>query len=352
MTVPWHPILNTKLINSSWCQIMLASDNEYVNQLIPIIKGARNENGGPQLINYLSQLSKEYETEIERVCNSNLQGFVTSVNQLLHAREGSVNLTSTILELNQSIQTSTENLAEQKNALVESRGVRRSIDDATRALQDCLEILGLANQVHELLGRKSHYLALRALDELQNVHIKSVNQFKIAELIQKSVPVIQRAIAEAVMTDLNTWLLRIRETSQFLGEVAFYHTEQRRSRQKERAEKRTYLSNFNLNSAIELVSDENEEFDILDNEDVQVDFSPLFECIHIHRTLGQIAKFYDDYATTRKQQKELLMPTSITLVDAEGSSLSELLEGIAGFAIIERATMRKVPALRSITDVN
>ena len=263
-----------------------------------------------------------------------------------------MSLTSEILEINQSIQSSTEKLAEQKKALVESRGVRENIDEATQALRDCLEVLRLANQVHDLLGKKNHYSALRALDELQNVHLKEITQYKIAEMIQKSVPTTKKLIAEAVMTDLNTWLFRIRETSQFLGEVAFYHTEQRRTRQKDRAEKFSYLNNFTLNSAIELVSDETEEFDILSNEDVQVDFTPLFECLHIRNALGQADKFRADYAATRRQQKELLMPASVTLVDAEGASLSELLEGIAGFAIVERATMKKTPELRSAVDVD
>lgn len=317
-----------------------------------MIKDACKDNHGQQLLHSLTLYSRDREVEIERICNSNHQGFVTSVNQLLHVREGTVSLTLAILELNQSIQSSTEKLADQKKALVESRGVRQNIDDAAQALQDCLDVLSLVNQVHDLLSKKSHYSALRALDELQNIHLKEISQYKIAELIKNSVPAIKRLISEAVMSDLNTWLFRIRETSQFLGEVAFYHTEQRRSRQKDRAETLTYLANFHLNSALELVSDENEEFNILDNEDVQVDFTPLFECIHIHYALGQIDKFCIDYATTRRQQKELLMPASITLVDAEGASLSELLEGIAGFAIVERATMKKTPALRSAIDVN
>lgn len=331
---------------------MLASDSEYFNQLIPAIKDASHGGRGQLLLQSLAQYSSEREAEIEGICNSNHQGFVASVNQLLHVREGTVNLTSEILGLNQSIQSSTEKLAEQKKALVESRGIRQNIDEATQALRDCLEVLQLANQVHDLLGKKSHYSALRALNELQNIHLKEVTQYKIAEMIQKSVPSTKKLIAEAVMADLSTWLFRIRETSQFLGEVAFYHTEQRRTRQKDRAEKLTYLSNFKLNSALELVSDENEEYDILDNEDVQVDFTPLFECIHIHHAIGQMDKFRIDYAATRKQQKDLLMPISVTLVDAEGASLSELLEGIAGFAIIERATLRKAPELRSAVDVN
>ena len=333
-------------------QIVLApSDNEYFNQLVPAIQDASSGGRGQYLLQSFTQFYNDREAEIERICNTNHQGFVTSVNQLLKVREGTVQLTAEILGLNQSIQSSTEKLAEQKKALVQSREVRQNIDEATQALQDCLEVLRLANQVHDLLGKKSHYSALRALDELQNVHLKEVTQYKIAEMIQKSVPAIKKLMTEAVMTDLNTWLFRIRETSQFLGEVAFYHTEQRRNRQKERAEKSTALSNFKLNSAIELVSDENEEFDILDNEDVQVDFTPLFECLHIHEALGQADKFRFEYATTRRQQKELLMPHIITLVDPEGANLSELLEGIAGFAIVEKATIRKAPGLRSTADV-
>ena len=332
--------------------VQAPSDNEYFNQLLPAIKDASKGGQGQQLLQSLAQYSANREAEIERICNTNHQGFVSSVNQLLHVREGTVNLASEVLQLNQSIQSSTEKLAEQKKALVDSRGVRQNIDEATQALRDCLEVLRLANQVHDLLGKKSHYSALRALDELQNVHIKEITQYKIAEMIQKSVPATKKLIAEAVMTDLNTWLFRIRETSQFLGEVAFYHTEQRRNRQKERADSSPYLANFKLNSAIELVSDETEEFDILDNDDVQVDFTPLFECLHIHKALGQIDKFRAEYAATRRQQKELLMPASVNLIDADDSSLNELLEGIAGFAIVEKATMKKTPELRSAVDVD
>ena len=273
-------------------------------------------------------------------------------------REGTATLTTEILKLNQSIQASTEKLAAQKGALVDRKAVRQNIAEASEALKDSLKILHAVNQAHDLIRKKKYYAALKALDDLQNEHLiptiqnKYATQHKLADIIQKSIPASQKAISEAVMTDLNTWLYRIRETSQFLGEVAFYHTEMRRTRQKERTEANPYLQNFKLNSAIELVFDESEEFDALDNDELQVDFTPLFECLHIHEALGQSEKFRSDYAATRRQQKELLLPTSVNLVDEDSeSSLSSLLEGIAGFAIIEKATMRRAPNLRSPVDV-
>ena len=332
--------------------ILSSSERDYLDQLIPLLKAAETQSQVTNLIQALNHVSSDREAEIETICNSNHQEFINSVKQLQSVREGTVRLTSEIMELSQSIEASTEKLAEQKKALVDSRGVRQNISDATQALKDCLEVLRLANQVHDLLAKKNHYAALRALDELQNVHLQEVTRYKIAEMIERSVPATQRLIAEAVMTDLNTWLYRIRETSQFLGEVAFYHTEMRRTRQKERGEQDSYLSDFQLNSPVELIADEPEEFDVLNNEEVQVDFSPLFECLHIHDALGEMEKFRAHYAATRRRQKDLLIPQSINLLDEENSSLSGLLEGIAGFAIVEKATMQKTENFRVQSDVD
>lgn len=339
---------------TSYKLTLTSSDSDYILQLISVINEVQRTGRADELTSLINQLSSEKESQIESICNSNSQEFVGSVNQLLRVREGIVALTSEILGLNQSIQASTEKLALQKKALVDSRSVRQNIDEATDALTACLEVLRLANQVHDLLARKRHYAALRALDELRNVHLRGVSRYKIAEMIEKSVPATQRLISEAVMNDLNTWLYRIREASQYLGEVAFYHTEMRRSRLKERIEKEGALAKFKLNSAVELVADESDEFDILNNEETetQVDFSPLFECLHIHETLGKTDHFRSEYAATRRRQKELLIPTTLNILDEEEADLSSLLESITGFAIVERATMKKTGNLRTAVDVS
>ena len=204
-----------------------------------------------------------------------------------------------------------------------------------------------------MLREKNYYAALRALDELQTVHLKEISRFKIANLIEKSVPQTQEQIREAVKTDLSTWLYRIRESSQFLGEVSFYYTDERRRRNAERAEVDSRFGRFKLNSAIELVADETDEFDILNNEEAgnETDFSPLFLAIHINETLGKSDQFKAEYATDRRTQKDLIIPSKLNLLQEECDDLSSLLEGIAGFAIIEKATIAKTVNLRQQADV-
>ena len=340
--------------SSSSLQIVLSSsEGDFIDQLIPIMRDLDNPEKATQLMQALNHVSSEREAEIERICHSNHQDFIGSVKQLQHVREGTVELTSEILDLSQSIETSTEKLAQQKKTLVDSRGVRQNIDDTSQALQACLEVLRLANQVHDLLAKQSHYAALRALDELKHVHLREVTRYKIAEIIEQSVPATQRMIADAVMKDLNTWLFRLREVSQFLGEMALYQTNLRRDRQKERAETDKVHESFRLNSAVEIVADETEEFDLLNNEDVQVDFTPLFEALYIHDALGETEKFRREYAATRREQNERLVPQrGLNLVDEEANELSSLLESIAGFAIIEKATMERTDNLRTQSDVD
>ncbi|KAG7290987.1 hypothetical protein NEMBOFW57_000994 [Staphylotrichum longicolle] len=346
--------------DSAVTQIILApSDSEFLDQLIPVLKDAATSSRVGSLVQSLSQYAEDREGDIERIGLTKHEEFLSSVNQLQQVREGTVALTSEILDLNQSIQASTEKLAEQKQALVNTRGVRQNITEVSDALEESLKILYAVNHAHDLIRKKNYYAALKSLEDLQNEYLvpiiqnKYAAQYKLADMIQKSLPASQKAISEAVMSDLNTWLFRIRESSQFLGEVAFYHTDQRRARQKERMEGNEFLSRFKLNSAIELVFDESNEFDVLNNEELQIDFTPLHEALHIHDSLGQVDKFRAEYAATRRQQKDLIIPSSENIFSNEDEeSLRALLESVAGFAIIEKATMQRAPSVRSTLDVD
>jgi len=337
--------------------ILSSSDHEFFDQLIPTLKEATTSNRTTSLVSSFSRYADDREADIERIGSTKHEEFLDSVTRLQHVREGTVSLTGEILQLNQSIQASTEKLAEQKSALVNTKAIRQNVADASSALGDSLRILHAVNHAHDLVRRRKYYLALKSLEDLQNEHLVPIlqnryaTQHRLASLIQKSIPASQKSISEAVMNDLNTWLYHVRETSQFLGEVAFYHTEMRRTRQKKRIEEDPFLGKFKLNSAIELVCDESEEFDVLSNEELQVDFTPLYEALHIHEALGQPDKFRIEYSATRRQQKDLLMPSTVTLLAEDESSLSSLLEGIAGFAIVEKATTLRIPQLRSLAEV-
>ena len=100
------------------------------------MRDVRNSERAGHLIQALNQVSNDRQAEIERICNTNHQEFISSVNQLQRVREGTVTLTAEIMSLSQSIEATTEKLAEQKRALVDSIVVRQNIEDATQAKKD------------------------------------------------------------------------------------------------------------------------------------------------------------------------------------------------------------------------
>lgn len=342
-----YPTLCTQTPQIS--QSSAASD--YIDQLVPVMKDARYSN---QLQVTFERFASDRESEIERICNANHQDFVTSVDSLLRIRDQTVKMSAEILELNQSIEESMVKVADQKKSLVDSRGVRQNINEATQALESCLNVLRIANQVQDMLREKNYYAALRALDELQTIHLKEIDRFKIASVIERSIPQTKEQIREDVKQDLSTWLFRIRESAQFLGEVSFFQTDERMKRNADRANADPRFAKFKLNSAIELVSDETDEFDVLNNDatGMETDFSRLFEAMHINETLGKSDQFRLEYAADRRIQKDLIIPSKLNLLEDDCSDLKSLLESIAGFAIIEKATMSKTTNLRSQADVH
>lgn len=326
-----------------------STDADYIDHLIPVIK---NYGGGSaqtgQLMQALDRVSASRDADIERICSSNHQDFVATVNQLQHVREGSISLTGEILSLSQTIETSTQQLAEQKKALVESRHIRENIDETTHALNDCLEVLRLSNRVHELLGKSQYHAALRALDELQIIHLREVTRFNIAEMIEKSIPATHRKIADKSMDDLNTWLFRVRETGAVTGEFAMYCTGERRQRQKDRAAEDPDLARFSLNSAVEAVADEFDETDFISNDTLEIDFTPLFEALYVFEIIGESDRFRLEFVNNRRRQKDLLFEAVPIMMDLD--ALLSLLENIAGFMILEQAIKGKVDNIRTQTD--
>ena len=317
-----------------------------------MIKDTRYNDRTSQLSRALTHVAAQCESEIERIGSRDHRKFIGSIEQLLHVRQGSEGLVSEIMGLHDSIRQSMTELVEQKQALTDSSIVRQNIAEASSALRACLDVLSLANQVHQLLSKQNYYAALRALDELRNVQLREISRYKIAELIGKSVPATQQLISEAVLTDLNTWLFRIRESSQFLGRLAFCNTDMRRTRLKERIDLQRIQVRFRLNSPISIVADELDEYNVMINDELEMNFTPLLESCHMYEQLGKLEEFRGRLAAHRRHQKEVMMPASISLDDEDGTDLSTLLENICGFAIVERATIRKSEKLRSLSDVS
>jgi exocyst complex component 6 len=90
--------------------------------------------------------------------------------------------------------------------------------------------------------------------------------------------------------------------------------------------------------------------DPLNNDEILIEFRPLYEAMHIYECLNKRDEFHDLYEADRRKQMDLLLPSYLPL-DDEAQYLNDLLRDVTGFAIIEWATAGKIPNFRTAAEI-
>ncbi|CAG8470214.1 2035_t:CDS:2, partial [Scutellospora calospora] len=308
---------NQQQLHSLVLSAELNSENENVEQLGPIIKSIYDTGRQEAFLEQLSTFVRKKEGEIERMCNSNYQEFVHSVDQLLKVRQGTVNLKNKIIDLNYDVQKSGKKVAAKKKELVQTRKTQKNIDEAVETLQLCLHVLDMANRVNYLVEERKYYSALRTLEELQTVHLRKVIQYEFAKHMHESIPVMQNSVKDAVTKEMKEWLFRVRQVTRQVGKISMEQMKIRQERWKAKVSQNPDLRSVPVSSPIEIVMNEENEFNIINNKEVQIDFKPLYQCLHIHEELGKLSEFKSNYEEDRRAQANLVLSQSYTLRESD-----------------------------------
>ncbi len=122
---------------------------------------------------------------------------------------------------------------------------------------------------------------------------------------------------------MKQWLLEIRNNSGQVGHIALEGMETRSRRWRARREKDPLIRMSRVGSAVELVTHEKNEckrisslslhwnlnnslVDVLNTDELKIDFKPLFECIHIYTALDSLDELRRSYQADRKVGSEII----------------------------------------------
>ncbi|KAL8278923.1 hypothetical protein RQP46_008592 [Phenoliferia psychrophenolica] len=325
--------------------------NENIEQLGPILLNIHRSRQQDAYLNELKRFVLQKEEEIEAVCTRNYQDFVGSVSALLRVRQGTVSLKHRVVELNEEVQKSGGGVADKKKALLDARRVGQNIDEAIDTLQACLRVLDMASRVAGLIEGGKFFSALRQLEDLQTTHLKPVLHYPFASLMLSSIPSSRNQIRGSVSRSLKAWMYEAREASQGVGKGALEAMEARGRRWAARKRREGSIGLTKINGPIELGVSERHEYNVLDNDQVRIDFKPLYQCIHIYDTLDAREELQLSYQADRRAQAFLLLSQTASLTPFSLSALSALLEEIVGFFLIESHVLKTTNSFRSEQDV-
>ena len=336
-------------------QLTLLSDidtsTDSYEQLGPVIKSLDEAQQQDEFLEQLRAFVRSKDEEIEQVCNENHQEFVSAVDELLIVRSGTVSLKHRINELNQEIQTSGHALISKKKDMLDRQKVGQNIEEAIEALQECQQVLEMNVLVEDLITQQKYYSALRRLDELDNVHLKSLMHLEVARIVRDNIPELRDRIRSEVTKQMKGWMYEVREKSGAVGRIALETMEARQKRWKLRSQKDPMLRLSSINSPIEQIVNERVEVDFLSNEHVYIDFKPLYQCIHIYEVLDQREHLQHNYQEDRKAQANLLLSQHLSLHDGS-HALSALFEEVVGYFVVEcHVTHTSPPGFRPASEV-
>ena len=262
-----------------------------------------------------------------------------AVDSLVKVRHGTRELRDRVVDLNNSMQESGSHLIDQKSSLMAARKVARNIQEGIDSLQKCLSVLAAASKCKSQLENRNLFAALRTMEDLEQVHLRKVTKFSFAKHLEKVLPVMREAVQMAVIADLKEWFFNLRNDSRTAGMLAMKQARTRQARWRRLSQQRQQQGFFS--SVIEMVMDEENEENLVDNDQVRIDFRPLYQCIRIHEELGRLPEFRKAYADDRQAQIDLYLSTAqIDLSQPSGmSNLEKLLQEVVGFFVVEHVVV-------------
>ncbi|KAJ3188751.1 hypothetical protein HDU85_004465 [Gaertneriomyces sp. JEL0708] len=293
------------------------------------------------------------EAEIEKMCGFHYQEFVQSVDQLLKVREGAGQLKDTIIELNQQMQATGSQLVAKKKQMVENQQTMLNIELAIESLQSCLFVLDIANKINASLESRKYYSALKMLEELRSTHLRNLRQYTFAKHMNEWIPLMQEKVREAVLSELRDWLVSIRENTRKIGDKALEHIARKQERAKnksaraERGGLAILESSVNIGLSLDVINTDDEDDDLASNNDVKIDFKPLYQCLHIHEVLDKRNEFRARYEEQRKMQADLMLSQKFSFDGGDMKGFRGYLNDVVGFFMIESIVLSSTHNFRS-----
>ncbi|KAF5333160.1 hypothetical protein D9611_002539 [Ephemerocybe angulata] len=323
-----------------------SSSSENLEQLGPIIKQIHANRQQEAYLRTVQGLIDSKDAEIEKICSENYQDFISSVSTLFMVKSYTDKMKESIASLDESVARIGGGLVEKKRALLQTKKTAANLDEAIDTLQACLRVLDVVDRVGEMVKAGRYWSALRSLEDIQNMPSTSLSQTAFFQHLLSSLPSLRSQIKDAVTASMKHWLLDIRNISTEVGRLAVESMDSRTRRWRSKREKDPLLRMSRVGSAVELITYEKTEFNVLNNDKLQVDFKPLFECIHIYTSLDSLTDLQKSYQADRKAQSDLILPTPLPL-----ASLPALTQEISGFFILESHVLETTGTFRSQRDV-
>jgi hypothetical protein len=163
---------------------------------------------------------KQYDVEIEQLCNTNYKSFVETFNELLLVREDTAVLKNNLIDNNASIQTIGKSLIRKVDELTRETKKQNNILLSIEALNKYMPVFNIYRQLKEQMTKANYYPALKLLEDLENNYLPIVKHYRFAKSIHQSIPLFKEEIKTHTIAELKNFLENVHLKSELCGRIA------------------------------------------------------------------------------------------------------------------------------------
>lgn len=144
----------------------------------------------------------------------------------------------------------------------------------------------------------------------------SISQTPFYAHLLSSLPSLRLSIRDAVTASTKSWLFDVRESGTTVGRLALDQMSARIKKWRAKKEREGGIRLARVGGSLELVNNERADckskrarislasnqskVDALHNDEIRIDFKPLYQCIHIYEALGSKPELQRNYQQDRK----------------------------------------------------
>ncbi|KRX94004.1 Exocyst complex component 6, partial [Trichinella pseudospiralis] len=307
-----------------------------------VLRALYENNNVEFFLKALEKRIRQYDREIEKLCNFHYHDFVKSVEELVTLRQDCQELKNALAASSGYLSDCTRTLASVASEIIRQRKLQRNIVAAVDSVSMCLPVLEKFARLNDLLNEKKYYPALRTLEQLEHTYLPRVARYRFGDAIVSSIKGIRQQIKTASFNEFTDFLENIRNVSGKIGAVALRHTVEHLKQSD--VEEKFGSSRYEL-LAFWKMDNRPESLQAVDTDEIDfsaqdmIDFSPVYRCCHIFSVLGARESFEAYYRKQRREQAVFSLLAPHKVFNSFQLLLNYIFE-VIGFFVIEDHIMQ------------
>jgi hypothetical protein len=338
--------------------VSILSSNNYLDQLVPVIKTHLKANTVKDLVTKLkSEGSKKDDDLVTAV-----SGYEERINQtaldIEYISRDATSMNEQILDISGHLAKTSNLTFEKKFQLLALKKNINKMQESEILINKILQVLELTDKTHMLIKENKFFNALKNLNDLNALHKDFDKDFKFLNNINESIPILKDLIKDESLSLLKKNMSALDGKFEVLGEEYFSVFGSLITRWDEFRSKRSEFAQFKINSPVEVSMRSSYLQNDLPDISGYIDVSFIYDTQLIFKTLDQTgflkAEFNNELNVRRDKLFYPFIPSEsknpvFRQYIKDTAKLSYFLSKLIGYLIFHKAISDKHPELVNLT---